>query len=147
MDTGTEMGWKKEPLPTAPPTVSLVPEVTSPRQLENQAPGFASLPCFSPGRLQPGDYGIRSAGRRRQGLCGWHCLVHYHASSLVKKCKWFISLHPLTDCAGNSNWRLAAHVTIAVALLTLCKRPTTLQVYIQQPALKLLLETRSSTAP
>lgn len=83
-------------------------------------------------------------GRWSQGLCRWHCLVHYNASSLVKNANksfpcifWQTVLVAVTGCS------LHLPVTVEVALLTSCKRPTTLQIdiyiyihtYAHQPAL------------
>lgn len=50
----------------------------------------------------------RSQGGEARAYVGDTGLVHYNASSLVKKCKWLISLHLLTDCTGSSNWLLPA---------------------------------------
>lgn len=70
-------------------------------------------------------------GRWSQDLCRWHCLVHYNASSLVKNANdsfhfilWQTVLVAVTGCS------LHLPITVEVAMLTLCKRLTTLLIDI-----------------
>lgn len=131
-DTGTGMGWEREPHPTHTPTMRTgTPVVTSPRRLLNAAPRL----CLSTA-LQSWVRSSRVTGssptEAREAKPG----PHPGNTACSLQCK-FIGENAndpfhfilLTDCAGSNNGLLLAPV-ITAALLTLCKRPATLQVYI-----------------
>lgn len=132
MDSGPGMGWKREASPPPPlPRGRRAPVVTSPRRLVNRVPRLRLSPLLQswvrysrvPGAAAPQKPGGEAGADAGDPACS---LSRRFIGKNANASFHFILL---ADCAGSNNWLLPTPV-IAAALLTLCKRPATLQVYI-----------------
>lgn len=128
-DTGTGMGWERNPTsPTPPLTAHCTRGGHQPQAIVKcSSPALSVHRAAVLGAVQPGDC---SSPNRSQG--GSQGPIQATRHSL--QCKFTENANDpfhfilLTDCAGSNNGLLLAPVITAWQLLTLCKRPATIGV-------------------